>query len=73
MDFLWEPVLNKDFTNERRIGVWLYAILTDQLLEEAVKQLPEAEGISQTERKRRLDQIDRDIKGLEDKLEKLLA
>ena len=44
------------------------AILTDQLSEEGVQQLPEAEGISQTERKRRLDQIDRDIKGLEDKI-----
>jgi len=69
--FLWEPILS-NFTNERRIGFWLYAILTDSLIDEAIKLLPSV-GISEAERRKKLDQIDREIGGLEEKLEKLLS
>jgi len=70
--FLWEKILMKEFTHERLLGSWLYAILTPELIAEAVKQLPDV-GITEADRKKRIDAIDKEISALEEKLEKLLS
>jgi hypothetical protein len=72
MNFLWEVVLRGDMSNPNIIGDWLFAILNDQLLEQAVRELPDI-GITEADRKKRIDSIDREISSLEERLEKLLS
>jgi hypothetical protein len=69
--FMWDVTLRRDFARETAIGSWLFAILDDQLLEAAIRELPDI-GVSEKDRQANLAHIDKEIKTLSEELEKLL-
>jgi hypothetical protein len=70
--FLDQVAVKLHFTADRNLYKWLYGIVTDEMIDEAAKELLPG-GLSEKQKKGEVDSINRKIRELENEIEKLLS
>jgi len=70
--FLDQAAVKVHFTADRNLYKWLYGIVTDEMIDEAAKELLPG-GLSEKQKKEKISGINKRIEELENEIEKLLS
>jgi polyhydroxyalkanoate synthesis regulator phasin len=70
--FLDQVAVKLHFTADRNLYKWLYGIVTDEMIDEAAKELLPG-GLSEKQKKGEIDSLNKKIREVENEIEKLLS
>ena len=70
--FLDQVAVKVHFTADRNLYKWLYGIVTDEMIDEAAKELLPG-GLSEKQKKGEIDSLNKKIREVENEIEKLLS